>query len=424
MFMLRIKAAANMRVSPDPGARLKTIIIGGSHAALALAAELRKLSADVDITIVYADQGLPYQRPPLSKAFMSQQVTLEQILLRPEDWYEANRITLKAGRTVDAIDRQARTVTLSDGTVLGYDNLVLATGARPRRLPPAIGGTMDNVYVMRDLGDALTLMNRMTEGARLVVIGGGYIGLEAASEAAKKGVQVTVIEAADRILKRVACAETSDDVRALHHAHGVRIFENASLSRIVGDNGIATGVELSDGSVIAADFIVTGIGVNPDTALAESAGLAIANGITVDSHLQTSDPSIYAIGDCASFPYKGQMIRLESVQNANDMGVVVAQNILGGAIDYKPVPWFWSDQYDLKLQIAGLNLGYDTVVTRPGAREGAKSHFYFKGDELLAADCLNDSMTYMITRRILEGGKTLTRAQVNDHSLNLKSLLS
>ena len=410
--------------SGSGGAELKTIIIGGSHAALALAADLRKLSAEAEITIVYADQGLPYQRPPLSKAFMSQKVTLEQILLRPEDWYEANRIALKAGRTVDAIDRQAKTVTLSDGTMLAYDTLVLATGAKPRRLPPAIGGTLENVYVMRDLGDALTLMNRMTEGARLVVIGGGYIGLEAAAEAAKKGVQVTVLEAADRILKRVACAETSDDIRTLHHAHGVRIFENASITRIVGDNAIATGVELSDGSIISADFIVTGIGVNPDTALAESAGLAVANGITVDSQLKTSDPSIYAIGDCASFPYKGQMIRLESVQNANDMGIVAAHNITGEARDYTPVPWFWSDQYDLKMQIAGLNLGYDTVVTRPGAREGAKSHFYFRGDEFLAADCLNDGATYMVARRILEGGKILTRAQVEDHSFNLKSLLS
>jgi 3-phenylpropionate/trans-cinnamate dioxygenase ferredoxin reductase subunit len=266
-------------------------------------------------------------------------------------------------------------------------------------------------------------MSRMKEGARLVVIGGGYIGLEAASEAAKKGVSVTVVEAADRILKRVACPETADDVRTLHHGHGVRIFENASITRIVGENGHATGIELSDGSFIAADFVVTGIGVNPDTALAEAAGLVVDNGITVNSRLETSDPAIYAIGDCASFPFKGEMIRLESVQNANDMGIVAAQNIMGADIAYKPVPWFWSDQFDLKLQIAGLNIGYNHVVTRPGAREGAKSHFYFRGDELLAADCLNDGATYMITRRLLEGGKTLTRAQVEDHSLNLKSLL-
>ncbi|MDB5523650.1 MAG: pyridine nucleotide-disulfide oxidoreductase [Rhizobium sp.] len=402
---------------------MKTLVIGGSHAALALAAELRKLSADAEITIVNGDRDLPYQRPPLSKAFMSGKVTFDQILFRPADWYGTNAIALKSALRVEAIDRHAKAVSLSNGEVLAYDHLVFATGARPRRLPEAIGGTLPNVFVMRDLGDARALMERMTEGARLVVIGGGYIGLEAASEAAKKGVTVTVIEAADRILKRVASAETADDVRSLHHAHGVRIFENASLVRIVERDGQASGVELTDGSVISADFIITGIGVMPDTVLSEACGLDVANGIVVDQHLKASDPSILAIGDCASFPYKGMMIRLESVQNANDMGIVAAQNIMGANLDYKPVPWFWSDQFELKLQIAGLNTGYSHVITRPGVREGAKSHFYFRGEEFLAADCLNDGATYMIARRILEGGKTLTRAQVEDHSFSLKSLL-
>jgi 3-phenylpropionate/trans-cinnamate dioxygenase ferredoxin reductase subunit len=402
---------------------MKTLVIGGSHAALALAAELRKLSPGAEITIVSADPELPYQRPPLSKAYMSHKVTFEQILLRPADWYEANAVTLKRGVRAEAIDRARKTVSLSDGETLPYDALVLSTGARPRRLPEAIGGTLPNVHVMRDLSDAHALMERMTEGARLVVIGGGYIGLEAASEAAKKGVTVTVLEAADRILKRVACEETADDVRNLHHQHGVRIFENASLVRIVEERGQATGVELTDGSVIAADFVITGIGVTPDTELAEACGLEVANGVLVDAHLRTSDPSIYAIGDCAAFPFKGMTIRLESVQNANDMGIAAAQNLMGGDIVYKPVPWFWSDQFELKLQIAGLNMGYDHVISRPGAREGARSHFYFRGEEFLAVDCLNDGATYMIARRILEGGKTLTRAQVDDHAFALKSLL-
>jgi 3-phenylpropionate/trans-cinnamate dioxygenase ferredoxin reductase subunit len=399
-------------------------VIGGSHAALALSAELRRLSPEAEITIVSADAELPYQRPPLSKAFMSGKVTFDQILLRPEDWFAANAIDLKRGRRAAAIDRIAKTVELSDGETLAYDTLVLATGAVPRRLPADIGGHLPNVHVMRDLGDAMALMARMQSGARLVVVGGGYIGLEAASEAAKKGVTVTVIEAADRILKRVACVETSDDVRALHHGHGVRIFENASLTRIVETNGQASGVELTDGSVIAADFVITGIGVVPDTALAEASGLIVANGIVVDSRLQTSDPSIFAIGDCASFPYKGLTIRLESVQNANDMGIACAASITGARTDYRPVPWFWSDQFEMKLQIAGLNLGYDHVITRPGAREGAKSHFYFRGTEFLAADCVNDGATYMIARRILEGGKVLTPDLVEDHAFNLKSLLS
>jgi 3-phenylpropionate/trans-cinnamate dioxygenase ferredoxin reductase component len=402
---------------------MKTVIIGGSHAALSAAAELRKLSAEAEIVIVSSDSELPYQRPPLSKAYMSGKSTFEQVLLRPEDWYAANRISLKRGVFADRIDRARKIVHFADGEALPYDRLLIATGARPRRLPEEIGGHLPNVHVMRDLGDAHALMEQMKDGARLVVIGGGYIGLEAASEASKKGATVTVIEAADRILKRVACAETADDVRALHHAHGVRIFENAALKQIVEDGGRATGVELSDGSVIAADFIVTGIGVTPDVALADQAGLTTGNGVVVDQELRTSDPEIFAIGDCASFPYGGHHIRLESVQNANDMGLIAARNMLGDSVDYSPTPWFWSDQFELKLQIAGLNTGYDQVVTRPGAREGAKSHFYFREGRFLAADCLNDGATYMVARRILEGGKVLTPEQVADAGFALKSLL-
>lgn len=402
---------------------MKTVIIGGSHAALSLAAQLRHLSPEAEITLISADHELPYQRPPLSKGYMSGKVTFEQVLLRPEDWYASNRIDLMRGARAEAVDRADRIVTLTDGRKIGYDRLVFATGAQPRRLPAEIGGHLPNVYVMRDHGDALQLMERMKEGARLVVIGGGYIGLEAASEAAKKGVSVTVIEAADRILKRVACAETADDIRALHRAHGVTIMENAQIHEIHETNGEADGVILADETVIPADFIITGIGVSPDTGLAGTAGLTCDNGIVVNERLETSDPAIYAIGDCAAFPYHGRMIRLESVQNANDMGIAAAHNILGESRHYAPVPWFWSDQFELKLQIAGLNTGYDQVITRKGMREGARSHFYFRDGVFLAADCLNDGAAYMMARKILEGGKMLAPFQVADPDFNLKSLL-
>lgn len=402
---------------------MKTVIIGGSHAGLSLAAQLRHLSPEANITIVSADAEPPYQRPPLSKGYMSGKVTFEQVLLRPEDWYEPNRIELLKGARAEAVDRKDKEIILTDNRKISYDFLVFATGARPRRLPAEIGGHLPNVHVMRDHGDAVLLMEKMKEGQRLVVIGGGYIGLEAASEAAKKGVQVTVIEAADRILKRVASAETANDIRALHESHGVKILENAQLHEIHETNGLADGVILADDTVIPADFIITGIGVYPDTALAEAAGLTYNNGIVVNDRLETSDPAIYAIGDCANFPYRGTMIRLESVQNANDMGVIVAHNILGEARSYKPVPWFWSDQFELKLQIAGLNTGFDHVITRKGLREGAKSHFYFKGEEFLAADCLNDGAAYMVARKILEGGKVLTREQVADAGFNMRLLL-
>lgn len=402
---------------------MKTVIIGGSHAAVSLAAQLRHLSAEAEITIVSADKEIPYQRPPLSKGYMSGKVTFDQVVLRPEDWYGPNRIELFRDARAEAVDRHRRIVTLADGRKIPYDKLVFATGALPRRLPAEIGGHLPNVYVMRDHGDALKLMERMKEGARLVVIGGGYIGLEAASEAAKKGASVTVIEAADRILKRVACPETADDIRALHEAHGVKILEDAQIHEIHEKNGVADGVILADDTVIPADFIVTGIGIMPDITLADTAGLTCDNGVVVNERLETSDPNIYAIGDCASFPYHGRMIRLESVQNANDMGTTAAHNILGEGKAYKPVPWFWSDQFELKLQIAGLNTGYDQVVTRKGLREGAKSHFYFRDGTFLAADCLNDGAAYMTARKILEGGKMLTPLQVGDPNFNMKSLL-
>jgi 3-phenylpropionate/trans-cinnamate dioxygenase ferredoxin reductase subunit len=402
---------------------MKTVIIGGSHAAVSLAAQLRHLSPQAEITIISADKEVPYQRPPLSKGYMSGKVTFDQVVLRPEDWYGPNHIALFRDARAEAVDRHARIVTLADGGKVSYDRLVFATGALPRRLPSEIGGHLPNVYVMRDHGDALKLMERMKEGAKLVVIGGGYIGLEAASEAAKKGVSVTVIEAADRILKRVACPETAEDIKALHEAHGVKILEGAQLHEIHEKNGVADGVILADDTVIPADFIITGIGVNPDIALAGTAGLTCDNGIVVNERLETSDPNIYAIGDCASFPYHGRMIRLESVQNANDMGITAAHNILGEGKAYKPVPWFWSDQFELKLQIAGLNTGYDQVVTRKGLREGAKSHFYFRDGTFLAADCLNDGAAYMMARKILEGGKMLTPLQVGDPNFNMKSLL-
>ena len=402
---------------------MKTVIIGGSHAAVSLAAQLRHLSPEAEITIVSADREVPYQRPPLSKGYMSGKVTFDQVVLRPEDWYGPNHIELLRDARAEAVDRHARIVTLADGRKVSYDKLVFATGALPRRLPSEIGGHLPNVYVMRDHGDALKLMERMKEGAKLVVIGGGYIGLEAASEAAKKGVSVTVIEAADRILKRVACPETATDIKALHEAHGVKILEGAQLHEIHEKNGLADGVILADDTVIPADFIVTGIGVNPDIALAGTSGLTCDNGIVVNERLETSDAAIYAIGDCASFPYHGRMIRLESVQNANDMGIAAAHNILGEGKAYRPVPWFWSDQFELKLQIAGLNTGYDQIVTRKGLREGAKSHFYFRDGTFLAADCLNDGAAYMMARKILEGGKMLTPLQVGDPNFNMKSLL-
>ena len=296
-------------------------------------------------------------------------MTLYRLLLRPESYYREAGIDLMLGAAVQAIDPFVRQITL-DGQTIAYDALVLATGSVPRRLPAAMGGDLGGVHVVRGLADVDAMAPGMQPGRRALIVGGGYIGLEAAAVARKRGMAVTLIEMAPRILQRVAAPETSDYFRALHRAYGVDIRESVGLTRLVGADHV-TGAILSDGVELPCDMVIVGIGIAPDTALAEAAGLAIENGIATDAQGRTSDPAIWAAGDCASFPYRGARIRLESVQNAIDQAELVAQNILGAGLDYHPEPWFWSDQYDVKLQIAGLNTGYDRVVLRDGGRRGS-----------------------------------------------------
>ncbi|MEE4346957.1 MAG: FAD-dependent oxidoreductase, partial [Paracoccaceae bacterium] len=259
-------------------------------------------------------------------------------------------------------------------------------------------------------------------GRRALIVGGGYIGLEAAAVAAKRGLQVTLVKMADRILQRVAAPETSDYFRALHQSHGVTIREGVGLDRLLGE-GHVTGARLSDGTELDVDLVIVGVGIAPATALAEAAGLEIENGIKVDARGQTSDPAIWAAGDCASFPWKAARIRLESVPNAIDQAECVAENIMGAGRDYVAKPWFWSDQYDVKLQIAGLNAGYDRTVVRPGDKPGSQSVWYFRGDALLAVDAMNDPRAYMIGKRLVEAGQSPSPAAVADPDMPLKSLL-
>ncbi|WP_370322297.1 NAD(P)/FAD-dependent oxidoreductase [Oricola sp.] len=398
-----------------------TVIIGGSHAGVAAAAELRKHDADMEITLVCAENQLPYQRPPLSKAYMSGDMSLDRLRLRPEEWYADNHIDLRLGFAATSIDRAERFVHLSSGDGLTYDALVLATGASARRLPPEIGGDLPNVRVMRTLDDADGLMAVMKTGQKLVVIGGGYIGLEAAAEAAKKGLDVTIVEAAERILMRVACRETANAFRALHQSHGVTVLENMQIERFVESGGVATAVRLANGDDLPLDLAIVGIGVAPNAELAEAAGLEVAVGIMVDDRGKTSDPAIFAAGDCTVLPFDKMPTRLESVQNAHDQAAAVAANICGMDTAYAPHPWFWSDQYDTKLQIAGLNRGYDAVVVRPGKREGSVSHFYFRQGRMIAADCLNDAATYAMTRKLLEADAAITPEAIADENFDLRA---
>ncbi|TCD13503.1 NAD(P)/FAD-dependent oxidoreductase [Oricola cellulosilytica] len=398
-----------------------TVIIGGSHAAVAAAAALRHHDPDMAITLVCEESELPYQRPPLSKSYMSGDMSLARLRLRPAEWYSDNHIDLKLGVAATSIDRSEKLVRLAGDTTIPFDTLVLATGASARRFPANSGGELPNVRVMRTLDDANELMETMKPGRKLIVIGGGYIGLEAAAEAAKKELEVTVIEAADRILKRVACRETADAFRALHAAHGVTVMEDTQIARINEKDGVAVSVTLSDGRELPLDLAVVGIGISPNAELAEAAGLEVAVGIAVDEHGRTSDPSIYAAGDCTILPFQNMPTRLESVQNAHDQAAAVAANIAGIATVYDPHPWFWSDQYDLKLQIAGLNRGYDSVIVRPGKREGSVSHFYFRQGRFIAVDCLNDAATYAMSRKLLEAGAEITADQIADEGFDLRA---
>lgn len=395
------------------------VVIGAGQAGASLVSKLRDDGYDGAITLVGDEPVPPYQRPPLSKKYLLGELSAERLYLRPQSYYSEAGIDLRLGTPVTGIDRAAREVHLG-GDRLGYAHLVLATGSVPRRLPAEIGGDLDGVHVVRTLWDVDRMSPGFVPGARLLIVGGGYIGLEAAAVAATRGMSVTLIEMADRILGRVAAPETAAYFRKLHQRHGVDLREGVGLERLSGD-GQVRAARLGDGTDMAVDMVIAGVGILPDTRLAEAAGLEIDNGVAVDAQGRTSDPAIWAVGDCASFPHDGARLRLESVPNAIDMAECVAGNIMGAETPYVPRPWFWSDQYDVKLQIAGLNTGYDRIVTRDAGP--ATSFWYYRDDRLLAVDAMNDPRAYMVGKRLIEAGKTADPGIVTDASVDLKSLL-
>ncbi len=398
------------------------VVIGAGQAGASLTAKLRSEGFAGKITLIGGEAVPPYQRPPLSKAYLLGEMAEERLYLRPESFYTEHDIDLRLATRAVAIDTANRKITLSDDSVVAYDALALATGAHPRTLPASIGGMLDNVFTVRDLKDADAMAPAFRDGARALIIGGGYIGLEAAAVAAKRGVQVTLVEMAERILQRVAAPQTSAYFRALHQAHGVDIREGVGLTRLIGTDAL-TGAELSDGTILDLDFAIVGVGINPAVTLAEAAGLTIDNGIACDAHSRTSDPHIWAAGDCASCLFDGTRVRVESVGNAIDQAENAALNILGRAVPYQPKPWFWSDQYDCKLQIAGLNVGYSDVVVRKGEAAGSQSHWYYKGDQLIAVDAMNDPRNYMVGKRLIEGGRSPAASVIADPATDMKALL-
>lgn len=396
------------------------VVIGAGQAGAACVAKLRAKGFEGEITLIGAESAPPYQRPPLSKKYLLGEMELERLYLRPESYYADQNITLRLGTTVKAIDTTAQTVSLVEET-LSYDHLVLTTGASPIRLPAAIGGDLEGVYTVRNLADVDAMAPEFVKDRHVLIVGGGYIGLEAAAVAAAKGLKVTLVEMSDRILQRVAAKETSDYFRALHSSHGVEILEGTALESLAGDGRVTT-AKLSGDRDLAVDFVIVGVGIRPDTALAEAAGLSLDNGIATDDQGRTSAPYVWSAGDCASFPYNGTRIRLESVPNAIDQAEVVAENILGAEKTYVAKPWFWSDQYDVKLQIAGLNTGFDTIVTRDSGT-GATSFWYYQGDTLLAVDAMNAPRDYMVGKRLIESGKSPARDMVADMTTDIKDLM-
>lgn len=395
------------------------VIIGAGQAGSSLAIKLRALGYQGTVTLIGEEPYAPYQRPPLSKTYLLGEMALERLYLRPEEVYRDQNIELRLGTQVTAIDPVAQVISLSAET-LSYDQLALTTGSTPRLLPEAIGGRLKNVFAVRGLADVDAMRPAFERGGHVLIIGGGYIGLEAAAVAAKRGLKVTLVEMAERILQRVACAQTSDYFRELHQSHGVTLLEGVGLSSLTGTDHV-TGAILSNGATLDIDFALVGVGIQPNTQLADAAGLTLNNGIDTNALGQTSQSKIWAAGDCASFPYQGERIRLESVPNAIDQAEVVAANMLGAQKAYHATPWFWSDQYDVKLQIAGLNQGFENVVTRIG--EAGRSHWYYKAGQVLAVDAMNDPRAYMVAKRLIEAGKTADPTLVADPGSDLKALL-
>ena len=398
------------------------VIIGAGQAAASFISRHVALASPQPLMLIGEETQPPYQRPPLSKKYLLGELERERLFIRPLEWYTEQSVELQLDTRVSEIDCAAKQVVTRDGRAFDYEKLLLCTGSSARRLPDAIGGALDGVFTLRSIADIDKHAPQFQAGRKLLIIGGGYIGLEAAAVARQLGLEVTLLEMAERILQRVAAAETSAYFRALHQSHGVDLRESTRLARLLETEGRVCGAELENGETIDADLVLVGIGGSPNIELAEAAGLDCANGVLVNNVCQTSDPNIFAAGDCCCFERNGERIRLESVQNAADQGDLVARYLAGEAVSYDAIPWFWSDQYDCKLQIVGLNQGHNHTVTRPGNNDASLSIWYYRDDELLAIDAMNEPKSYAFGRKIIEAGINPAAELIEDPATDLKAL--
>src|ERR1700742_1291763 len=400
------------------------LIVGAGHAGFQVAASLRQAGYKDRVAIINDEAHLPYQRPPLSKAYLKGTGGPDTLMFRPQKFFDDQQIELISDRAV-SIDRAARKLRLHSGNTLDYGHLVLATGAR-NRLLDIPNAKLSNVRYLRILDDSEDLRARLATSKRVVVIGAGFIGLEFAATARIKGLEVDVLELANRVMARAVTAEVSDYFQKRHDEAGGRIHLGVMATAIEADGDMVTGVSLSDGRHIPADLVVVGVGVLPNVELAKDAGLPTASGIIVNEHLLTSDPNISAIGDCALFdsPRFGGTLRLESVQNATDQAKCVAARLTGDDKPYDGQPWFWSDQGDDKLQIAGLTTGYDQVVVRGDQEARSFSAFCYKQGQLVGIESVNRAADHVFGRKVLGLNRSIEPEQAADLSFDLKAALA
>ncbi|WP_077003289.1 NAD(P)/FAD-dependent oxidoreductase [Variovorax sp. KK3] len=402
------------------------VIIGGGHAAAQLCAGLAEAGQGARVHLVCEEDSMPYHRPPLSKTFLKSPDEPPQ-LHRPEAWYAEAGITLHLGDPASAIDRAAHTVTLRSGAVLGWERLVLATGTRARRLPALVG--LSNVALLRAADEAAQLRSMLAAAQHVVVLGGGFIGLEVAATAVALGKRVTVLEAAPRLLSRAVSPELSEHVLAVHRAAGIDIRVGALIGKWHTEGQRLASIDV-DGESLPVDLLMVGIGAVPETALAQAAGLECADGIVVDEYMQTSDEAVLAVGDCTRFPDRraGQAMRLESVQNANDQARTAVATLTGAARPHDSVPWFWSDQGGLRLQMAGLVPAPGTpgehTVRRPGANAASFSLLHYVDGVLRCVESVNAALDHMMSRKLLEAGRSPDAAVAADPAVPLKTHLA
>ncbi len=402
------------------------LIVGGGHGGAQAAIALRQAKFVGSIAVVGDEHEYPYERPPLSKDYFAGEKAFERIMIRPHAFWGEREIIMLLGKRVDTVDAAAHEVKTADGETIGYGQMIWATGGSPRWLQ-CEGGNLDGVHVVRNRSDVDAMLDGLDDVSSVVVIGGGYIGLEAAAVLTKMGKQVTVMEALDRVLARVAGEELSRFYEAEHRAHGVDVQLGVEVSCIEGKDGRVSGVRLADDTVIPAQMVIVGIGIIPAVVPLLHAGASGGSGVDVDEYCRTSLPDIFAIGDCAAHANDfagGAVMRVESVQNANDMANAVVKSITGELTAYHAVPWFWSNQYDLRLQTVGLSTGYDATVLRGDPATRSFSVIYLKQGKVIALDCVNMVKDYVQGKALVVGGMALAQEVLADNSKTLKELIA